>query len=102
MAGQRGQFAAVGGLVQREQNHRQVGLVSEAVKHGFQGAGVVGLHGNVGPLVAAEPPEDIFVVVPEGTGVDLDDQAVIETHPDHLREHLPPEALGFLGSHFAF
>ena len=37
MAGQRGQLAAVGALVQREQDHRQIGLVSEAVQERFQG-----------------------------------------------------------------
>ena len=56
MACQRRQFAAVSGLVQREEDHRQAGLVPEAVQHGLEGPGVLGSHGDVGALVAAEFP----------------------------------------------
>ena len=54
MAGERGEFARIGGLVEREQDDRQALLVAEAVEQRLQRAHVVGRRRNVGALVAAE------------------------------------------------
>ena len=62
--------------------------------------GVIGAHGDVGPLVAAEPAGQLRVMVPPGTGVELDDETIVEAHPDHLRDHLAPEAFRLLGVYF--
>ncbi len=44
VAGQRRQLAAVGGLIQREEDDRQLGLVAEAVQQRLQRVHVVGRH----------------------------------------------------------
>jgi hypothetical protein len=96
MAGQGGQFAAVGALIEGKEDHRQTGLVSETVQEGFECSDVIGPRGDVGPLVAAEVVEQRFIMVAPGTGVDLDNHAVFEAHPHHLGEDLPSEELRLL------
>ncbi len=97
MPGQRGQLAAVGGLVQGEDDDRQARLATEPVQQGLEGAHIVGPLRDVGALVAAEGSEQRRIVVPIRARMDLHHQPVVEAHAGHLGQHLCAEQLGLGG-----
>ncbi len=97
VARQRRQFARVDGLVEREQDDRQRGLVAEAVEQRSQRAHVVGPGGDVRPLVAAEAAHHERIVIAQAARVNLHDEAVVDAHRGHLGQDLATERLGLGG-----
>ena len=101
VAGERRELAAVGALVEREQDQREVRLVAEAIEQRLQRAHIVGAGRNVGAHVAAEALEERRVVIAEGARMDLHDEPVVEAHPRHLGQHLAAKGLRFVGRKIA-
>ena len=96
MPGERRKLARIAGLVQREDDDGQARVVAMGIQQRLQRADIIGLHRNVGALVAAMAVEERAVVIAERAGMDLQDEPVIEAHPRHLRQHLTAEQLMIL------
>ncbi len=94
--GERSQFARVGRLVEREQDARELRRITDAGEQRPQRVHVVRAHRNVGALVAAEALEHRRIVIAEAAWVDLHDEAVVDAHPCHFRQHLSAERFRFV------
>ncbi len=92
--GERCELAAVGGLIQREQDDRELRLVAEPIQQRLQRLHVLRRLRNIRADIAAELREQRRVVIAERARVNLHHQAIVETHPRHLCEHLGAEQLG--------
>ena len=95
MTGKRCQLARIRGLIQREQNHRQIPLIAETVEQRFEGLHIIGGGGNIRAHVAAKLVHNHMIVIAHRAGMDLHHQAVIERHAGHFGEHLRPKQFGF-------
>ena len=80
MAGEGGELAGVGALVEGEEDEGEAGVVAELVEERTEGVDEVSGLGNVGALVAAEAGVEGWVVVADGAGVELHGEAVVEAH----------------------
>ncbi|MNT10780.1 hypothetical protein D3C72_1456280 [compost metagenome] len=98
VAGQRGQFAAVGGLVQRKQDQGQTRVRTEPIQQRLQRPDVIGLGRDIATLVAAKPIEDGGAVIAEAAGVKLHHQTVLNRHGGHFGQHLSAEQFGVGGA----
>ncbi|MNX42751.1 hypothetical protein D3C86_731760 [compost metagenome] len=98
MAGQRGQFAAVGGLVQREQDQGQARVRTEPIQQRLQRPDVIRPGRDIAALVAAEAVKDRRRVIAEAAGVKLHHQTVLDRHGGHLGQHLAAEQFSVGGA----
>ena len=97
MPGQRRKLARIGAFIQREEDDREPGLVSEPVEQRTQRMDVVRPGRNVRALVPPEGVEQAPIVVAQAAGMDLHDQPVIHAHRRHFRQHLRPEQFRIFG-----
>ena len=97
VAGEGGKLARVAGLIEREEDEGEAGLIAVAAEQRAQGAGVLSGGGNVSTLIAAEAFKELRVMIANAAGVQLHDEAVFDAHAGHLGEHLRLEELGVAG-----
>ena len=99
VAGERRKLAAVGALVEREENDREARVVAARLEQRSQAARPVGRDRDVRADVAPEPLRERAVVVSQAADVKLHHEAVVAAHPRELVEHvrLEPPRVGVRG-----
>src|SRR5690606_30377200 len=69
----------------------KVGAGAEGIQKRFQGGDIVGPGRNIEALVTAEARHHQGRVIAPRSGMDLQNQPVVQTHPRHLSKHLRTE-----------
>ena len=88
VTGERRQLAAVGALVEREEDDGEARLVATRLEQRPQAARPVGRDRDVGADVVAEPFGERTVVVAQAADVELHDEPVVAAHAGELVQHV--------------
>ena len=92
VAGERRELAAVGALVEREENDAEVRIAAACLEQRAQAARPVGRDRDVRADVAPEPLGERAVVIAQAADMELHHEPVVAAHARELVQHVRLEA----------